>query len=79
MKEELKNYKNLYTKGVYLDNAATSFPKPECVWESMEKYIRENGATSSRGAYKKQSKQTAWYMRRERRLRSFFTASDHQM
>lgn len=50
---ELEIYKELYEKGVYLDNAATSFPKPDCVWKAMERYMRENGATSSRGAYKK--------------------------
>lgn len=40
-------------KGVYLDNAATSFPKPESVIYDMAEYMRENGATSSRGAYQK--------------------------
>ncbi len=53
MKVGLENYSELYDKGVYLDNAATSFPKPDCVWEAMRAYMQENGATSSRGAYKK--------------------------
>lgn len=52
MKTELENYIDLYERGVYLDHAATSFPKPDCVWEAMGTYMRENGATSSRGAYK---------------------------
>ncbi len=43
----------LLGKGVYLDNAATSFPKPEAVMQEMMAYMRENGATSSRGAYRK--------------------------
>lgn len=40
-------------QGVYLDNAATSFPKTKSVIYDMAEYMRENGATSSRGAYQK--------------------------
>ena len=35
----------------YLDNAATSFPKPSNVIESMTAFMAQNGATSGRGAY----------------------------
>jgi len=28
---------------IYLDNAATSFPKPKEVWEAMEKFFFEIG------------------------------------
>lgn len=38
---------------VYLDNAATSFPKPDCVINSMIDYMENNGTSSSRGSYKK--------------------------
>ena len=38
--------------GIYLDNAATSFPKPDVVMEKMMEYMKNNGATSGRGAYK---------------------------
>ena len=37
----------------YLDNAATSFPKPSNVIESMTAFMAQNGATSGRGAYQK--------------------------
>lgn len=37
---------------VYLDNAATSFPKPEAVYEAMDRYIRNIGVSTGRGAYK---------------------------
>lgn len=38
--------------GIYLDNAATSFPKPDVVMEKMMEYMKNIGATSGRGAYK---------------------------
>lgn len=34
----------------YLDNAATSWPKPETVYRAVERYLRENGAAVGRGA-----------------------------
>ncbi|WP_337988022.1 aminotransferase class V-fold PLP-dependent enzyme [Dehalobacter sp. DCM] len=39
--------------GIYLDNAATSFPKPQAVIQSMVDFMIENGCTSGRGAYEK--------------------------
>ncbi|MFN0199748.1 MAG: cysteine desulfurase [Planctomycetaceae bacterium] len=36
---------------IYLDNAATSFPKPEAVYRAVEKYQRDCGAAVGRGAY----------------------------
>ena len=39
-------------KRVYLDNAATSYPKPPEVWESMERYMRGTGASPGRGGYR---------------------------
>lgn len=38
---------------VYLDNAATSFPKPEVVHQAVSRCMREVGASSGRGAYKR--------------------------
>ncbi|RBP61090.1 cysteine desulfurase family protein [Alkalibaculum bacchi] len=37
--------------GIYLDNAATSYPKPQKVIESMTNFMMDIGATSGRGAY----------------------------
>ncbi len=37
---------------VYLDNAATTFPKPECVYAAMDKMNREGAVNAGRGAYK---------------------------
>ena len=36
---------------IYLDNAATSFPKPEAVCDAVDRYNRELGAAVGRGAY----------------------------
>lgn len=38
---------------VYLDNAATTFPKPECVYAAMDKMNREGAVNAGRGSYKK--------------------------
>lgn len=35
----------------YFDNAATTFPKPECVYEYMDKFYRESGGSAGRGKY----------------------------
>ncbi len=35
-------------KRIYLDNAATSWPKPESVYQAVDQYQRESGATVSR-------------------------------
>ncbi len=36
---------------IYLDNAATSWPKPTAVYEAVDRAQREIGATAGRGAY----------------------------
>jgi cysteine desulfurase / selenocysteine lyase len=36
---------------IYLDNAATSWPKPEAVYQAVDRYLRENGAPAGRSAY----------------------------
>ena len=36
---------------IYLDNAATSWPKPPAVYEAVCRYMRENGAAAGRGVY----------------------------
>ena len=35
----------------YFDNAATTFPKPECVYSFMDKFYRTNGGNYGRGNY----------------------------
>lgn len=38
--------------GIYLDNAATSYPKPDVVIDTISKFMKNIGATAGRGAYK---------------------------
>ena len=37
---------------IYLDNAATSWPKPESVYKAVERYQREVGVAAGRSAYR---------------------------
>ncbi|QDU95994.1 aminotransferase class V-fold PLP-dependent enzyme [Lignipirellula cremea] len=37
---------------IYLDNAATSWPKPEAVYHAADHFLRELGAPAGRGAYR---------------------------
>ncbi len=37
---------------IYLDNAATSFPKPESVYSAVMRTMRETGASPGRGGYR---------------------------
>jgi len=40
--------------GIYLDNAATSWPKPETVYKAVDHFMREVGATPGRGGYQQE-------------------------
>jgi len=42
---------NIEPRRLYMDNAATSFPKPRAVLEAMVRYANELGASAGRGAY----------------------------
>lgn len=39
------------TKRIYLDNAATSWPKPDAVYDAVNRYMRECGAPAGRSVY----------------------------
>ena len=36
---------------IYLDNAATSWPKPEIVYQTMDKFLRERGGNAGHGSH----------------------------
>ena len=38
---------------IYLDNAATTFPKPECVYKAIDNANRQMAFNAGRGSYKK--------------------------
>ena len=37
---------------IYLDNAATTFPKPECVYKAMDEFMREKCANPGRAGHR---------------------------
>ena len=37
----------------YFDNAATTYPKPDCVYDKMDAFYRNNGGSAGRGDYAK--------------------------
>lgn len=37
---------------IYLDNAATSFPKPDCVHQEMQRFLREDAANPGRSGHR---------------------------
>ena len=39
--------------GIYLDNAATTYPKPESVYRAIEEFMRQGGGSPGRGLYSK--------------------------
>lgn len=63
---------------LYLDNAATSFPKPEVVYRELQDYLRRDGANPGRGGHQ-------WAVRVEKTLDDtrnllacFFGMDDHR-
>lgn len=50
---------------VYLDNAATSHPKPEPVYRAVENYLQEVGVSAGRGSYRQaqQAEDIIWSAR----------------
>ncbi len=63
---------------VYLDNAATSWPKSAAVLEAAEKFIRECGATSGRGAYRSAMLADRWLTDARHHLAQLLNAADAQ-
>lgn len=59
---------------IYLDNAATSFPKPACVYDAMDRYNREFGVAVGRGAYRQAIEVTAEVQRCRQRAAQLFNA-----
>jgi len=57
---------------LYLDNAATSFPKPREVFEAMQHYAAELGASAGRGAYREATETGARIAECRRRLNKLF-------
>lgn len=61
---------------VYLDNAATSYPKPEGVAAAVANYITNIGASPARGGYSLSIQAGRMMFRTRRALASFFGCAD---
>lgn len=61
---------------IYLDNAATSYPKPETVYEAVDHFSRELGASSGRGAYRRALKADQLFYDTRVALAELFNAPD---
>lgn len=61
---------------IYLDNAATTFPKPACVYEACDAFARTGAVNAGRGAYKAARAATAMIHDVKAQLISLIDARD---
>ena len=61
---------------IYLDNAATTYPKPEEVYEKMDMLTREMSVNAGRGSYELARKATDVINGTRAKLADFFGAED---
>ena len=59
-------------KTIYLDNGATSFPKPEGVSRAMKEYMDQVGATINRSVYGSAQEAGLTTLRLRQRLKNLF-------
>jgi cysteine desulfurase/selenocysteine lyase len=64
--------KQIEPRRLYLDNAATSFPKPPAVMQAMVNYASELGASAGRGAYREAMETGRLLTECRRRLQRLF-------
>jgi len=63
---------------VYLDNAATSFPKPDIVADAMSGFIKDIGVNAGRGAYRQALKADEMVWRTRSKLAKLFNINNPQ-
>jgi len=61
---------------IYFDNAATSYPKPESVYETVYKFMKDVGASSGRGAYRKALEADRMIYETRRKIANLFGVKD---
>ena len=61
---------------IYLDNAATSWPKPESVYRAVDDYLRRLGAPAGRGSYSEASEVARMVALCRRRIATLIGAPD---
>lgn len=59
---------------IYLDNAATTFPKPEAVYRAMDEMNRNGAVNAGRGSYKAARKASGLISETKRKLRNLIHA-----
>lgn len=62
---------------IYFDSAATSWPKPPEVWQAMEHFIREVGASPGRAGHKKTVEANRIVDETRQLLADLFNVGDH--
>jgi cysteine desulfurase family protein len=62
--------------GIYLDNAATTFPKPEQVYRAVDRTLREIGIGPGRGGYSRGIEATRLVFEARESLAQFFGITD---
>lgn len=61
---------------VYLNNAATSWPKPECVYQAVDRYLRHYGASQGRGSFQRSQEATGIIESCRKNLGRLFNVED---
>jgi len=61
---------------IYLDNAATTFPKPEAVYATIDRTLREIGASPNRGGYRQSLDASRILFEARESLAELFAVSD---
>ncbi len=63
---------------IYLDNAATSWPKPETVYQAVDHFMRQVGATPGRGGHRREEEALRIADEARQALARLFNAPDPQ-
>jgi len=63
--------------GIYLDNAATTFPKPKSVYDFMNDFYRKHGINPGRSGYDAALETEEVVSGTRRKLTEFFNGTDH--
>ena len=61
---------------IYLDNSATTYPKPDCVVEAVKKSFSNYGSNAGRGAYTMAIDTTEQIYKCRQKIADFFNADD---
>lgn len=64
---------------VYFDNAATTYPKPECVYHEMDSFYRSHGGSAGRGTHEGAKSAGMLIAETRDRLKFLFHAPNHEV